>query len=393
LAKPNFEKDFIILTNSTEEVISAILLRKDDHNSEQPIAYMSQSLSDDEFKYTLIEKHTFSLVKTIEKFCHFILGKHTQVKVPLPAVNFFLSQTHLSRKLAHWLAKIQEHDFTITTSNAIKGRDLALPLTQHPEPGYSSENNEDTLSTLFPIGYGNLDLAAHPWYRDIIYYLRYERCPDNLKHHERRTRLEASKYLILNTSLFRRTVDGLLLRCVDDTAAQMILKKIHGSTNFDIHISGHFAAKDIAHKILRIGYYWSSVFRDSYKFVQACVECQNFVDREKFSSMPLQPVLLYFPFSKWGLDFIEPIVPSSSTCHIFILTATDYFTKWTEAIPLKHAQDEQIISFLEFQNIFSRFGLPIEIISNNGHAFISRKLTQFLNKFEVKHFTSSTYYP
>ena len=50
---------------------------------------MSQSLSDDEFKYTLIEKHTYSLVKSIEKFLHFILGKHTQLKVPLHVVNFF----------------------------------------------------------------------------------------------------------------------------------------------------------------------------------------------------------------------------------------------------------------------------------------------------------------
>jgi hypothetical protein len=184
LAKPDFEKDFIIYTNATEEAISAILLQKDDHNNEQPIAYMSQSLSDDEFKYTLIEKHTFSLVKAIEKFHHFILGKHTQVKVPLPAVKFFLSQTHLSGKLAHWLAKIQEHDFTITTSNTIKGHDLALHLAQHPEPGYSSKNNEDALSALFLIEYGNLDLATHPWYRDIIYYLQYERCPNNIEHHE-----------------------------------------------------------------------------------------------------------------------------------------------------------------------------------------------------------------
>jgi hypothetical protein len=49
--KPNFDKDFIIYTNSTEEAISSILLQKDDQNNEQPIAYMSQSLSDDEIKY------------------------------------------------------------------------------------------------------------------------------------------------------------------------------------------------------------------------------------------------------------------------------------------------------------------------------------------------------
>jgi transposase InsO family protein len=55
-------------------------------------------------------------------------------------------------------------------------------------------------------------------------------------------------------------------------------------------------------------------------------------------------------------------------------------------------QDEQVISFLE-SNIFFRFGLPLEIITDNGPAFISTKLTQFLAKIGVKHFASSTYYP
>jgi hypothetical protein len=121
LAKLDFEKYFIIYTNATEEAISTILLQCDDQNNENLVAYMSQSLSDDEIKYSYIEKHDFSLVKAIEKFHHFILGKHTQVKVPLPAVKFMLSQTYLSGKLAHWLAKIQEHDLTIMTLKTIKG--------------------------------------------------------------------------------------------------------------------------------------------------------------------------------------------------------------------------------------------------------------------------------
>jgi hypothetical protein len=119
---------------------------------------------------------------------------------------------------------------------------------------------------------------------------------------------------------------------------------------------------------------------------------KSFLDREQFSAMPLQPVLPDFPFGKWGLDFIDPINPPSSVGHVFILMTTDYFTKWTEVVPLKNAQDEQVINFLE-SNIFSLFGLPLKIISDNGPTFISAKFTQFLRKFGVKHFTSSTYYP
>ena len=107
--------------------------------------------------------------------------------------------------------------------------------------------------------------------------------------------------------------------------------------------------------------------------------------------MPLQPVLPDFPFSKWGLDFIGPINPPSSTGQVFIL-AIEYFTKWAEVVPLKNSINDQVNYFLE-NNIFSRFGLPLEIITDNGPAFIYAKLTQFLAKLGVKNFTSSAYYP
>jgi transposase InsO family protein len=92
------------------------------------------------------------------------------------------------------------------------------------------------------------------------------------------------------------------------------------------------------------------------------------------------------------LEFIGPINPLSLAGKAFILTTTDYFTKWNEGVLLKHLQDEKVISFVE-TNIFSKFGLPLEIIIENGPSFISAKMAQFLAKLGVKHFTSSAYYP
>jgi hypothetical protein len=63
LVKPDFEKYFIIYMSATEEAISAILMQNDDQNNEKPVAYMSQSLSDDEIKYSYIEKHVSLLSK------------------------------------------------------------------------------------------------------------------------------------------------------------------------------------------------------------------------------------------------------------------------------------------------------------------------------------------
>jgi hypothetical protein len=67
----------------------------DDQVNEKPLYYMIRSLLYDEFKYSYIEKHALSLVKAVEKFRHFILGKHMLVKVHLPVVKFFLSQTYV----------------------------------------------------------------------------------------------------------------------------------------------------------------------------------------------------------------------------------------------------------------------------------------------------------
>jgi hypothetical protein len=151
LAKPDFEKEFTIYTNATEEAIPSILMQNDDQGNEKPVAYMSQSLYDDEFKYSFIEKHAFTLVKAVEKFHHFILGKYTLVKVPLTPVKLLLSQTYLSGKLAHCLCKIEGHDLNIVTSTTIKGHDLALHLAQHAEDNEEIDEEDSSLSTLFYI--------------------------------------------------------------------------------------------------------------------------------------------------------------------------------------------------------------------------------------------------
>jgi hypothetical protein len=205
LAKLDFEKEFIIYTNSIEEEVFAILMQCDDQVNEKPVDYMSQIFLDDEFKYSYIEKHALSLVKDVEKFRHFILGKHTLVKVPLPIVKFFLSQTYLSGKLAHWLANIQENDLTIMTSKTIKGRELALHLAQHAEASDKIDEQDSSLSTLFYIDSQILPIVEHPWYKYLVYYLQNQRCPNNLDTcQRRRICLKSSRYVILGDLLFRR---------------------------------------------------------------------------------------------------------------------------------------------------------------------------------------------
>jgi hypothetical protein len=67
-------------------------------------------------------------------------------------------------------------------------------------------------------------------------------------------------------------------------------------------------------------------------------------------------VVVSRPFEQWGLDIIGEITPSSSKQHRYILTATYYFTKWAEAIPLTHVNEKVVIQFIE-QQLITRFGV------------------------------------
>ena len=84
--------------------------------------------------------------------------------------------------------------------------------------------------------------------------------------------------------------------------------------------------------------------------------------------LPSKPIQVEAPFQQWGLDFIGEINPSSLWKNRWILNATDYFTKWIEAIPIRQATETVIMQFLE-EHILSRFGVPMKIITDNAAAF------------------------
>ena len=63
-----------------------------------------------------------------------------------------------------------------------------------------------------------------------------------------------------------------------------------------------------------------------------------------------------WPFHTWGLDLIGPI-NSASGGYIWILVATEYFTKWVEAIPLRKTTSAAVANFIR-EHIITRFGIP-----------------------------------
>jgi hypothetical protein len=98
---------------------------------------------------------------------------------------------------------------------------------------------------------------------------------------------------------------------------------------------GHFAIDTTFRKILTTGYYWQTLFKDTKAYCDSCKLCQ-FYSRRNLSREELYPIYPTTPFEKWGVDFVGPL-PKSSRRNEYLIVATDYMTKWAEALPVKRA--------------------------------------------------------
>ena len=111
----------------------------------------------------------------------------------------------------------------------------------------------------------------------------------------------------------------------------------------------------------------------------------------RLDKIPLQRQLVVEPFDKWALDFVGPISPHSRKKG-FILVCTNYMKKWVEVVALVKANDQVVIDFL-YGEIFTRFGVPKEVVTNGGPQFVSHQFEALLRKYHIQHRIASPHHP
>ena len=82
----------------------------------------------------------------------------------------------------------------------------------------------------------------------------------------------------------------------------------------------------------------------------------------------------------------------SSYGHKYILLAMDYVSKWVEAIPTITCDAKAVLRFIR-SKIFSRFGTPRVVISNEGSHFYNKLFASLMAKYGVKHQVTLAYHP
>ena len=66
------------------------------------------------------------------------------------------------------------------------------------------------------------ELAADDWRREIVDYLK-----DPSRKVDRKVRFQTIKYVLLEEELYYRTIDGVLLKCIDKEEAKVLMGEIH----------------------------------------------------------------------------------------------------------------------------------------------------------------------
>jgi transposase InsO family protein len=108
-------------------------------------------------------------------------------------------------------------------------------------------------------------------------------------------------------------------------------------------------------------------------------------------SGPLHPIPPLRPFEKWGIDLMGPL-PMTRRKHRFIVVATNYFTKFAEVRALKSSVKQEVARFF-YEQIFTRFGTPFEIVYDNGPQFLSEVVENLLARLTIKHRFTIIYKP
>ena len=156
-------------------------------------------------------------------------------------------------------------------------------------------------------------------------------------------------------------------------------------------LAGHQGSKKTLDRVLS-NFYWPGVHADVGRYCQSCDICQRTIAKGKVANVSLEKMpIVGIPFERVTVDLIGPITPASERGHRYILSIVDYATHYPEAVALKKISTEDVAEALV--GVFSRVGIPKEILSDCGTQFTSDLMHEIGRLLSLKQLTTTPYHP
>ena len=372
----SIHKNTILQVDASKKGFGACLIQ--DGN---PVYYASRTLSSTEQNYQNLERECMAAVWGMEKFHYFLYGRHFILQTDQkPLVSIFKKHmVDVSPRIQRLAIRTWQYDFT---PEWIPGKQNSI---------------SDALSRVSPLELQDSDKEGGILAVNILQNSNFEnRELEELKHATSEDiELQALKNVIstgwpqkrssLSSSLqnywnYRDELtmeNGILLKnykiLVPRSLQQKYLEKIH---------AGHQGINSCLQKA-REFVFWHGYTKDITETVEKCILCQEnnsntSVKHHYLSDVPPHPWhtlgsdLFYFK----KMDF---------------LLLVDYFSKFPIVRRIPNSTTGAVKK--ELRDIFTEFGVPFILRSDNGPCYASEEFKFFLQEFRIDHLTSSPHYP
>nr|GEW94920.1 DNA-directed DNA polymerase [Tanacetum cinerariifolium] len=265
------------------------------------IHYASKTMNQAETNYTTTEKEMLTVVYAFRKFCSYLIMNKSIVYIDHSALKYLFSKKDAKARLLRWILLLQEFDFKVIDTKGAEN--YAADHLLRLENPYENIFDPKEINETFPLE--SLNKVAHqdpstPW-----------TCPDQI------TR-----------------------RCIAGKEAIDILNACHSGP-----IRGYYGANYTAKKVFDSGFYWPTVYKDTFELVKNCDSCQRQGKISQKDEMPHNSIQVCEIFDVWGIDFMRPFL--SSKGNKYILVAVDYLSKWVEAKALPTNDARVVVKFLK----------------------------------------------
>ncbi|UYV73793.1 K02A2.6-like [Cordylochernes scorpioides] len=393
LAYPDPGEPFILDTDASNTGLGAVLSQTQD-GVERVIAYFSKTLSKPERNYCVTRRELLAIVKSIEHFHHYLYGQKFLLRTDHAALRWLLNFKSPEGQLARWIQRLQEYDMEIQhrkgkshgNADALSRRPCPVNCKHCSKAETQAEHNirqlslaeelkldEWSLEEMRKSQFEDADLRPvmnwlnagtnRPAWEDVASY----------------SPITKSYWSLWDSLEFR---GGVLYRKWESDDGQhfewkmilpqsrvpSVLKELHNSPS-----GGHFGIAKTLGKV-KERFYWAGCRASVEKWVRQCTECASRKGPKTRSRAKLKTYNVGAPFERIAIDIMGPL-PRSDKGNRYILVAMDYFTKWPEAFPLADQEAETVAETLISQ-FFSRFGVPMQIHTDQGRNFESRLFAQ-----------------
>lgn len=372
LINPDFEKEFIIACDASRTGVGGVLAQLDEEGNERAICFFSHKLNPAQRNYSITELECLAAVLCIKAFRPYVEGHKFKVITDHASLKWLMSQKDLTGRLARWSMKLSQFDFSIEHR---KGCLNVVPDTL-------SRSFNEAIEELNPVP---IDLTDPEFksvaYLDLIEYIQenQDTLPD-LKVEDgfvfKRTHF-LSRDIASESECWRLWLPADL--------CQKVMTTFHDPPN-----CSHGGFVKTLKRIQKF-FYWPKMAVEIKGFVQNCQTCREIKDVNTNLRPEMgQQFTVERPFQHVYIDFLGPY-PRTKKGNTVILIVLDQFSKFSLAKALPKATATNVIKYLS--EIFSIFGVPESILSDNGSQFISKEFQNFLNSLGIKHCRTGSYAP